>query len=416
VSSPRLDILHIVPTLEVGGAEQLLVDRVPLLRERGYAIAVCALGPEGTLGPEFRLQGVPVYTCGMRRGRDAPRGLFRLAHHLCALRPRIVHTHMIWSDLAAFLLSPVVRDARWLSSKHVEPSALVPHLRALDRLLTRRATRVVTVSAAVRQAYGPADVHSDRMRTVRHGAMDHGPAAGDMRAALRTEWKVPQHAVVIGTATRLARIKGVDVLLDAWRLLEREESEAYLVIAGDGPDAQALRARALTLHDPNRVRFLGLRRDMHRVYHAFDVFVLGSRLEAISLAVLEAMASGLPVVATKTGGIPEVVVDGRTGLLVPPEHPSALARALREVIADRSRRIAMGSAGRARYEAAFTVNRELADWIAIYRELGVKPRKPFEASSHASAGTLDAQRRAGYSRPAPDGACAGSFGGESAPT
>jgi glycosyltransferase involved in cell wall biosynthesis len=144
---------------------------------------------------------------------------------------------------------------------------------------------------------------------------------------------------------------------------------AALVLVGDGPERPGLEAIAAELGVADAVRFAGARSDVPRLLRLFDVFALSSQTEGISVALLEAMAAGLPAVATAVGGNPEVVVEGETGRLVPAGDPARLGEALASLLADPDRRQAWGQAGRARVMEKFTLDRMVRDYEAIYESL-----------------------------------------------
>jgi glycosyltransferase involved in cell wall biosynthesis len=169
---------------------------------------------------------------------------------------------------------------------------------------------------------------------------------------------------VVGSLGRLERQKGFDVLLRAMA----EVPEARLVIVGDGDERAALESLAERLDLGSRVRFEGWHEEPRRWLTTFDVFALPSRLEGFPLSIVEAMLAKLPVVATPVGSVAEAVRDGETGLLVSPEDPVALARALRELVGDEARRSAMGTLGRERAKA-FTADAMIAAYQALYDEV-----------------------------------------------
>ena len=153
-------------------------------------------------------------------------------------------------------------------------------------------------------------------------------------------------------------------------LLRRQQPEARLVILGDGELRDALEARARALGLADRVVFAGFRRDLDRLLPAISVFCLSSHLEGLGTSLLDAMAYGLPVVATAAGGIPEAVVDGVTGRLVAPRDPAALAEALAEVLCDEGRRAAWGAGGRRQFLERFTAERMVDETLGVIREIG----------------------------------------------
>lgn len=195
------------------------------------------------------------------------------------------------------------------------------------------------------------------------------PATPAQRAAARRTWRLDSGTVAVAYVGRLAAAKGVDVLLHAWRMIESstEGDHCELLLAGDGADAERLRAYAQKhLH---RVRFAGRIANVVELLQAVDMVVLPSLSEGLSNAVLEAMAMGLPVVATNIPGLDEQVEDGRTGLLVPPQDAERLAGALRVLIRNREQRELLGRAGRGAVERRFAFPGIVAAYQDLYRDL-----------------------------------------------
>ena len=199
---------------------------------------------------------------------------------------------------------------------------------------------------------GPGDV------TTVHNGIDPGP----FEAAPPAELGLPEGAVAVGYVGRLHPEKGVGELCRAWAGLAGARPELHLVVVGEGSYEAEMRR---ILGDAPRVRWLGYREEVAPVLAALDLFVLPSWQESFGLAAVEAMAAGLPVVASRTGGLEEVVVDGGTGVLVPPRDPEALAAAVVELAADPERRRRLGRAGRERVRERFTVERMVDGYEAV---------------------------------------------------
>jgi glycosyltransferase involved in cell wall biosynthesis len=185
-----------------------------------------------------------------------------------------------------------------------------------------------------------------------------------VREALGIEWDVP---VVICVA-RFDPVKGVDVLIDAWREIASTIPQAMLLLVGDGPLREALAQRIRANGLNTSVRFLGYRSDVEAVLRAADLCVVPSRSEGFSLAALEAMATGLPVVATGVGGLPEVVKDGETGVLVEPENPPALAKAVIRLLADPTLRSEVAAAALASARG-YDIDASCARLETLYHQL-----------------------------------------------
>ena len=259
-------------------------------------------------------------------------------------------------------LLPVAKLARvkllvHLHSLYLRRSRAVLGLRWADRL----------VGVAGPVLAGPrADGVPERKLLVIHNGIDtdrlHRAAAADLRAELG----LPDGALVIGTVGSLIARKGHDLAL---RALARQEAAVHLCIAGDGPDRAALQALADTLGIAPRVHFLGYRPDPAPLYRAADLILLASRGEALPLVLLEAGSFALPVVATDVGGVREMVSDGETGLVVPPDDIPALAAALTRLIGSAGERRRQGEAARARVAQAFSVARMAARFQDLYATL-----------------------------------------------
>ncbi|MDV2496613.1 MAG: glycosyltransferase [bacterium] len=171
------------------------------------------------------------------------------------------------------------------------------------------------------------------------------PSPADGGSSVRAALSLHPDEPIVGSVGRLDRVKGYDQLIEASDLVLRERPDAWFVVAGDGQERGALEAQARRLGVAGRWRFLGWQERLEPLYHAFDISVLPSRNEGMGRAAVEALACGLPVVATAVGGVPSVVEDGVTGLLVPPEDPHALARAILQLLEDETARRRMGEAG-----------------------------------------------------------------------
>jgi glycosyltransferase involved in cell wall biosynthesis len=227
--------------------------------------------------------------------------------------------------------------------------------------------RVIVVSRAIGSIVEKGGVPRERLRLVYEGVPDRPPVGGGREALAALG--VPAGAPVIGNVAALTRHKDHETLVEAMALLRPRAPEARLVVAGEGelrPALEALvRARSLEGH----VLFAGFRDDLDRLLPAFSVFCLSSHLEGLGTSVLDAMAFGLPVVATAAGGIPEAVEDRLTGRVVAPRDPVALADALAEVLGDEGRRHALGEAGRRRFLERFTADRMVEGTLRVLEEV-----------------------------------------------
>lgn len=227
--------------------------------------------------------------------------------------------------------------------------------------------RVICVSAASAQSFAGGGVDHSKFVVIRNG-LPHRPAART-RIAVREDLGLTASQLVALTAARFTAQKDHATLIEAIPSTLRETPDLSFVFAGGGQLRDACEERAAALGVAHATTFLGMRVDVPDLLAAVDLFVLPSRFEGLPLAVIEAMAAGLPVVATRVGGTDELVLDGVTGLLVPPGNAGALARAITELCRDPARAKAAGDAGRARYAAEFTAIWMASETARLYRSL-----------------------------------------------
>lgn len=339
----RIRVLYLITELLPAGAERIVQSLATGLDPERFEVRVASLRSpggergDGEIADELRAAGVPVVPL-RARGKLSGRAAARLAFELYTFRPHVIHAHLFHANLAARLAGRVA-GAKVAATYHVvERRAL--RLRRLTQRLTIPLENVSVcvseaVAAYVRESLGirAPRVIPNGIDLTRYGAPPEPDAA---RAAARAELGLPPEAFVVGAVGRLDPQKAPEVLLEAFRSLEAPE--ALLVYAGEGPLSDELQRSAASLGDGPwgpRVRFLGFRRDVPRILDALDVFALPSRWEGFGLALAEALARGVPAVATRVDSLPEVM--GSAGLLVPPEDPAALAAAFEELRAPERR-------------------------------------------------------------------------------
>jgi glycosyltransferase involved in cell wall biosynthesis len=239
----------------------------------------------------------------------------------------------------------------------------------IERLLARRTQALVAVSEQVRRFLAAQlRLEPSAITLVRNGiAM---PVASPERvAALRQRLALPSGEPVLGTVASLTQKKGHAFLLEAVAALRARGIRVSLVLAGDGPERASLEASASSFGIADRVHFLGVHEQVGDVLAVIDVFVLPSLTEGLPLALLEAMAAGKPIVATDVGGVPDVIVPGRNGVLVPARAAAPLADALQGLLDDRHRGAELGERARETVLAGFTEEQHLASLASLYRSL-----------------------------------------------
>lgn len=368
-------VIHLSKMTGAAGSEGHLLALLPGLRARGVDARLWVLVEPDRPLDEYLARagalGVPAERLTIRRDLD-PALLWNLTRHLRRERPDILHTHLIHADLYGVLAARLARVPRVVSSRHNDDRFRTRLLvRLLNRALWRGIDAGIAISGAIRAfSLRVEGARADRLHTVSYG-LDPAtvPAQPDARAALRAALGLPAEALLVGSVCRLVEQKGLVYGLRGFAAVAGEIPGVHYVIAGDGPLRSALEAEARALGVSERVHFLGWRDDAHAVFAALDVFLAPSLWEGFGLVFLEAMAHRLPVISTTVSAIPETVVDGETGWLVPPRDADALAGALRAALTDPVARRARGANGRARLEAEFTVEAMVERTLAVYRSL-----------------------------------------------
>lgn len=366
-------ISHVVETLNRGGLERVVVELVRAQRRRGHECNVVCLYHEGLYGELLRREGFEVVDCGKRDGFDA-KALWRMRRALRRHRTEVLHSHNgpphYYARLAAIGLGiPCIVNTRHgmgATTRHARRERLF-------RWTVRHTDAVVAVCDAARRRFVEnGGLPADKVVTVRNGIdLDGFPPSNDeMRTALRRELGLAFDSRVIGAVGRLDSKKDPMMLLDAFTRIAGRDSRDALVYVGDGALRPELVATATERGLAARVRFLGDRDDVARWLQGFDVFALPSLTEGYSLALLEACAAALPIVATDVGGNPEIVREGINGTLVPAANPEAMANALTAMLSDPVQAARMGEAGRAWVVEQGSVDAMVSRYEELYRACG----------------------------------------------
>jgi glycosyltransferase involved in cell wall biosynthesis len=356
-------------SMGMGGADQQILILARAMQARGHEVRIVALTPLGPMGHEARREGIPTESLELRRSPgDLPR-ILRLVRMLRDWRPDVLHSHMVHANLLARVVRPLARVPALVSTIHSINDG--GRLRmAAYRLTNPLADRVTIISRLAAERYLAIGAVPARRLEVVPNAVDttrFRPLPG-ARAAIRTELGLGEEFVWVAVG-RFQPAKDYPTMIRAFARLA-SGTTSRLLLAGQGP----LRGDVETLIEAEglggRVRLLGVRRDVPELMSAADGYVLSSAWEGMPVVLLEAAAVGLPVVSTRVGGIPEVVEDGVSGLLVPPGDPAALAEALGKVEAlSPGARVAMGQRGRSFVEERYATDRVMELWERLYSGL-----------------------------------------------
>lgn len=365
---PGAAVLLLINTFDIGGAERVYIEVARGLAERGFRVlAACLQSRSGAVAGELRGSGVQIVDLHMRGKHDAL-VLARLVRVLCRERVSVLYTFLIHSHILGRTAARLAHTPVVLSSQQIMgwEGALTEWL---NRLTARWCSAVVGVSDNVTRYL------VERVGIPRQKVVTIYNCVNVSRFGPRPARDPSPGAPVIGSIARLNPEKDHETLLRAFAILMRRYPSATLVLAGEGPERERLHAVARALGIEARVEFLGHVTDVRTVHARIDVYVQASHVEGLPVAVLEALAAGLPVVAARVGGNEEAVEDGVGGLLVPPRDPEAIAAAVTELLEDPARARRLGEHGQRHIERVFGVDATVDATVRLIDRL-LQPARP----------------------------------------
>jgi glycosyltransferase involved in cell wall biosynthesis len=382
-----MKITHVIVSLDVGGAERVVLNLVEQGRRQGHSVNVLCVERTGALAARAELLGANVYCVGKPPGlkfqttRD-------IEKFLVEDPPDVVHTHQIG---ALFYAGPAARRVGIPVVVHTEHGIHFENgrrARWLGRWAARSARRFFCVSHDIANSVIANKVAPRRkVFVVENGIDTHSISAPVDRAAIRASLGIPASAPVIGMVGRLAAVKSLDVLLRAFADLSAVGEPPHLLIVGDGPMKNDLLGLAAELKIEERTHFVGYQSRPEQFLHVMDVFGLTSSSEGMPMCILEAWAVGIPVVASRVGGLPDLIADGRTGFLFPAGDHAKLARILENLMADPAMRRAAATAGGEQVRSRFDASVMAANYERHYAEL-LEESSGFRRGSEKSPLTL----------------------------
>jgi glycosyltransferase involved in cell wall biosynthesis len=386
----RIRVLRVIARLNMGGPALHVAYLSAGLRDRGYDTTLVAgslaLGEESMAGVAEGLD-VPIVTIPELHREISPirdlRAVYHLADLIREVRPHILHTHTAKAGTIGRLAARLLGDAGppivvHTFHGHVLRGYFDPvrsnAFRLLERWLARQSTALIAVSPEVRDDLVSLGVApAEKFEVVRLG-IELDQRVGEngfeaARAETRRALGIPDDRFVVGWIGRMTGVKRTGDVLQAVRRLREQGVDAVLCMVGDGPDRETVEQRAHELGIVRDSLFLGYQDKVADYYAAFDALILPSANEGTPVSAIESLAGGRPVVATRVGGVPDVVRDGVDGFLVDPGDIDAMAERLARLAADPPLRHRMGEAGRASVHERYSVERLLDDVDRLYRRL-----------------------------------------------
>ncbi|HYE88719.1 MAG TPA: glycosyltransferase [Vicinamibacterales bacterium] len=361
-------VVYLAHTFAVGGAEEMVLNLVRYLPAEFERAVVCIDRP-GPIGEEIRKTGVPFSALGLQPGIRRPLDLSRLQHFIHQTEPTIVHTFLLTASLYGRFAAMLARVPIVIGTEVNIYERKQPLHRLAERWLMRHTDTVVASAESVRTFYlDQIGADPDKVVVI-YNAVDWSQLDTTRdRAGIRAEIGVPADAPAAGIIARLTEQKAHRVLFEAMTL-RPELNRLHLIVVGDGDLRDDLQSRAERLGLSARIHFVGPRRDLGNLLGAVDMFLMPSLWEGLPLSLVLAMGAGLPVIASRVAGIPEVVHDGESGLLVNPGDARQLADAMARVLDDDSLRLQMSQRARAFVRPRFGVDRFVASTTALYDRL-----------------------------------------------
>jgi len=362
----RIKVLHLVTSLEVGGAQHGMLLGLPRFDSDQYEHIVCSIMDRMQMASQFREAGIEVRSLGLSRKTDIG-VVLRLRALLKEMRPDVLHTYLLHGNILGRLIGRLVGVPVIIGSERT-----IGQARKWGRLATRL-TNPLTDAVEVNSEIGgraierDLGVPSEKIELVRSGLDLSVFSSANRRDELRSEFGVTADQHLIVYMGRLRTVKGVEFGIRAFATALEQLPNIRMVLAGEGDQRNFLGSLVSELGISEQVEFLGVRNDVPELLGAADSVLMPSLTEGFPRTAIEAMAAGKPVIATNVGGTPEAVIDGETGILVPARDSDALSAAIVRLVGDTDLQARLAQAGRKRAEKNYSVDRYVSRLDELYR-------------------------------------------------
>jgi glycosyltransferase involved in cell wall biosynthesis len=365
---PRIRVLSLQSGAGLGGTELMNFSTVQCMDRTRFDVIVCFLDEAGPVSDYYRREGFDVFHLRYHR-RPLPAVAWDLYRLLRSCGPDILHIYGLRANLIGRIIGRLAGCPNIVTSqRNIDLWRRGWHV-WLDRLTSRWvALYIANAYAGAERLQKVEHIPAHKLLVIQNG-LNATPFERASQGHVRAQRGISDHALVVTCVANFRASKGYGTLLEAVDKLHRQGIPFHLWLVGDGELSRSMEARASSLCLCQHVKFLRTRTDIPDILADSDIFVLASYWEGMPGAIMEAMASKLPVVATRVGGVPELVVDGETGLLVPPRDPAALASALAQLIGDGALRRRMGEAGQRRILAHFRLEDKVRELEEVYVRL-----------------------------------------------
>jgi glycosyltransferase involved in cell wall biosynthesis len=366
----KIKILQLVNGFAIGGAESKLLDLVKHVNRDRYEIIVCSVGQGGPLQNEFENLGIKVVMFQKKFAFDLSLVL-KVKRLIQEEGIDIIQTTLLYADLigaVAARLANVPTVISWETVSHGSFDTLRTKSRhkIAYRFAMRYVSKIVAVSDETRDFIITfRKIDPGKIQTIHYG-VDLNKFQKTSSNGKRQEIGISNETPVVGVVARLEEVKGHRFLIEAAKEIINKIPDTQFVFIGDGSLRSSFEQRVEELGLTSNFKFLGFRKDVHDLLNVLDVFVLPSISEGLPNVILEAMANEKPVVATAVGGIPEAIINGETGYLVPEKNSEALQEAIIKLLENKKNANKMGRNGRKRVEEEFSLQKEIAEFEKLY--------------------------------------------------
>jgi glycosyltransferase involved in cell wall biosynthesis len=365
----KINILHIYQNSKIGGVQQQLLSLLKAYNRERFNPIFCCLGPKQEMGKEIEGIGIEFISLNkLRYNRFSP-GIVLELHRLMKIKQiHVVRTHRyrsnLYGRLAAFSSGVPVIIASVHDNYRTDKR---PNRRIMNRILSKITDKIVAVSEDVKEDIIRYDrIDPSKLQVIPNGIDVERFNPEKNTSNIRKEFPLEEDDIVIGFIGRIVPAKGLEYLLNALPYLKEEFKSIKLLIIGEGSLVEKLKEKAKKNNIFDNILFTGVRRDIPEILASIDIFVMPSTAEGLPNSLLEAMAMGKPVVATEVGGIPELIKNGRSGLLVPPRNPEALATAIKDLITNDQLAAKMGQAARNFVLNNYSIVEIAQKWQTLY--------------------------------------------------
>lgn len=376
MAGKKLKILHVLDSLNVGGMERVVINVANGLDPTRFEQAVCCIS---RLGTAAHLLNANVQQFDMGKGDERALLMpWQIAKLIRRERPDLIHTQS-WAGMDGVIARTLTRQGKLVHSEHGRNLPYIHHeptkRKVVRRIAYELADAVFVVSEEMRQYFcRETGFARERMRVIHNGVDVTEIERADARG-VREEFGLAATDFVVGTVARFQETKDLPTLVRAFAQLRQRQPQAKLLLIGDGAERQRLQQLAEELRVATAVIITGIRHDVPRLLRALDAFALSSLSEGLPISVLEALAAGLPVVATSVGMLPELLREGENGFLVAPSDFAALAQRLELLATERDLAHRLGVAGKQTVECDYSLAAMLRRYEELYLSLvNAEPR------------------------------------------